>query len=114
MLDAGRGWVAERLKSIAKVRRIALDALSTLGDRVTVPRADGAFYFLLRVHGGGDSEALVERLIREHGIAVIPGTTFGMDDGCYLRMGYGAVDAVSMKEAMARLAAGIVALDRGV
>ena len=113
VLDVGRGWVEERLKSIAEVRSIALDALSGLGDRVTVPRADGAFYFLLRVHAGGDSEVLAERLIREHRIAVIPGTTFGMSDGCYLRMGYGAVDAASMKEAMARLTAGIVALDRG-
>ena len=111
VLDAGRTWVEERLKSIAEVRRIALDALSSLGNRVTVPRADGAFYFLVRVHGGGDAEALVERLIREHRIAVIPGTAFGMEDGCYLRVGYGAVDAASMKEAMARLAAGIVALD---
>ena len=111
VLDAGRTWVEERLKSIAEVRRIALDALSSLGNRVTVPRADGAFYFLVRVHRGGDAEVLVERLIREHRIAVIPGTAFGMDDGCYLRVGYGAVDAASMKEAMARLTAGIVALD---
>ena len=113
VLDAGRAWVEERLKSIEEVRRIALEALSSLGNRVTVPRADGAFYFLVRVHAGGDAEALVERLIREHRIAVIPGTAFGMNDGCYLRVGYGAVDAASMKEAMARLTAGIVALDRG-
>ena len=111
VLDAGRTWVEERLKSIAQVRRIALDALSSLGNRVTVPRADGAFYFLVRVHEGGDAEVLVERLIREFRVAVIPGTAFGMDDGCYLRVGYGAVDAASMKEAMARLTAGIVALD---
>ena len=44
---------------------------------------------------------------------MIPGTAFGMDDECYLRVGYGAVDAPSMKEAMARLTAGIVALDGG-
>ena len=111
VLDAGRPWVEQRLKSIAEVRRIALDALSSLGDRVTVPRADGAFYFLVRVHREGDAEALAERLIREHRIAVIPGTAFGMNGGCYLRVGYGAVDAASMKEAMARLTAGIVALD---
>ena len=113
VLDAGRRWVEDRLRSIAEVRRIALDALSALGDRVTVPRSDGAFYFLIRVHRGGNSEVLVERLIREHRIAVIPGTAFGMDDGCYLRMGYGAVGTASMREAMARLASGIVALDRG-
>ena len=94
------------------MRRIALDALSGLGERVTVPRADGAFYFLVRVHRGGDSVALVERLIREHRIAVIPGTAFGMDDGCYLRVGYGAVDATAMEQGMDRLVTGICALDR--
>ena len=111
VLDAGRQWVEARLASIAAVRRLALDALSGLGERVTVPRADGAFYFLVRVHRGGDSVRLVERLIREHRIAVIPGSAFGMDDGCYLRIGYGAVDAETMREGMKRLAGGIAALD---
>ena len=113
VLDAGRPWVEARLESIAVVRRIALDALTSLGERVTVPRSDGAFYFFIRVNRGGDSVGLVERLIREHRIAVIPGAAFGMDDGCYLRIGYGAVDTASMEEAMARLVTGITALDRG-
>ena len=113
VLDAGRKWVETRLESIAEVRKIALDALSSLGNRVTVPQADGAFYFLARVHAGGDSVHLVERLIREHRIAVIPGTAFGMDDGCYLRIGYGAVDASAMVEGMERLVSGIAALDSG-
>ena len=43
---------------------------------------------------------LVERLLREQRIAVIPGTAFGMDDGCYLRIGYGAADATAMEEGM--------------
>ena len=82
------------------------------GNGVTVPRSDGAFYFLVRVHRGEDSVDLVERLIREHRIAVIPGTAFGMDDGCYLRIGYGAVDATVMREGVRRLVAGISALDQ--
>ena len=113
VLETGRQWVEERIESIAAVRRIALDALSSLGERVTVPRADGAFYFLVRVHRGGDSVDLAERLIRRHGIALIPGTAFGMDDGCYLRIGYGAVNAAAMEEGMERLVAGISALDHG-
>ena len=113
VLETGRQWVEDRIESIAAVRRIALDALSSLGERVTVPRADGAFYFLVRVRRGGDSVDLAERLIRRHGIALIPGTAFGMDDGCYLRIGYGAVNAAAMEEGMERLVAGISALDHG-
>ena len=112
VLDAGRQWVEEQLQSIVEVRRTALDALSSLESRVTLPRSDGAFYFLVRVHGGGDSMTLVERLIRGYRIAVIPGTVFGMDDGCYLRVGYGAVDAPTMERAMERLVAGLSALGR--
>ena len=113
VLETGWQWVEERIESIAAVRRIALDALSSLGERVIVPRADGAFYFLVRVHRGEDSVELVERLIRKHRIAVIPGTAFGMDNGCYLRIGYGAVNAAAMEEGMERLVAGISALDHG-
>ena len=113
VLDAGRAWVGARLSSIAAVRRIALDALSSLGPRVTAPRADGAFYCFVRVDRGGDPVDFVERLIREHRIAVIPGTAFGMDDGCYLRIGYGAADAAAMEEGMERFAAGVRALAAG-
>ena len=34
---------------------------------------------------------LAERLIREHKVAVIPGPAFGMTDGCYFRVAYGAL-----------------------
>ncbi len=35
---------------------------------------------------------LVERLVRDFRVAVIPGTTFGLSGGCYLRVSYGALD----------------------
>ena len=35
---------------------------------------------------------LAERLIREHRIAVIPGTAFGMGEGCYRRKGFAGDD----------------------
>lgn len=88
-LQAGKNYWQERINAIASVREMALDKLSALQDFCTIPPADGAFYFLLKVQTKLSTMKLVERLIREHGVAVIPGTTFGIDDGCYLRVAYG-------------------------
>jgi aspartate/methionine/tyrosine aminotransferase len=50
---------------------------------------------------------LVEQLIREHRVAVMPGTTFGMDDGCYLRVAYGALQKETVAEGIERLVQGL-------
>jgi len=48
----------------------------------------------------------VERLVREHGVAAIPGSGFGLD-ACHLRIAYGALDADSVEEGMNRLVRGL-------
>ena len=53
---------------------------------------------------------MTERLIREHGIATIPGSAFGMMEGCYLRIAYGAMDTETAREGMKRLEEGITVL----
>ena len=88
-LQAGKNYWQDRINAIASVREVALDKLSALQDLCTIPPADGAFYFLLKVQTKFSTMELVERLIREHGVAVIPGITFGIEDGCYLRVAYG-------------------------
>jgi len=59
-----------------------------------------------------DSMAIVERLVREFGVAVIPGTTFGMQEGCYLRVAYGALDSDTIQEGIGRFARGLKAIVR--
>jgi aspartate/methionine/tyrosine aminotransferase len=53
---------------------------------------------------------IVERLIREHRVAVIPGTTFGLTSGCHLRVAYGALHRETVAEGMGRLVEGIKAI----
>ena len=77
---------------------------------MTVPPANGAFYFLLRVHADIDSMRLVERLIREHRVAAIPGATFGIDEGCTIRIAYGALREETAAEGIARLTQGLRAI----
>ncbi|MDP7347039.1 MAG: pyridoxal phosphate-dependent aminotransferase [Phycisphaeraceae bacterium] len=106
-MRVGLTYPREMLAGIVKVRRIVLDALSGLGGLCDIPRADGAFYFLLRLHTDHDPMALVEQLVKDHRVAVIPGTTFGMERGCYLRVAYGALDEDTALEGIERLTGGL-------
>jgi aspartate/methionine/tyrosine aminotransferase len=107
---AGRSWCLKQIKPLSDVRDLVLADLEQLGDRVFVPRPGGAFYVLMRVHSKLKDMELVEPLIREHGVAVMPGTTFGVSGGCYLRIAYGALDRDTVAEGMGRLVRGLQAL----
>jgi aspartate/methionine/tyrosine aminotransferase len=92
------------------VRERVLSRLDELQGLAEAPSADGAFYCLLRVHTSVPSVTLAERLIREHRVATVPGTTFGLEEGCYLRVSYGALAPESVEEGMNRLVQGLRAL----
>jgi aspartate/methionine/tyrosine aminotransferase len=68
---------------------------------------------LLRVHTDEHDITVVERLIREYGVAVIPGSAFGIQAGCYLRIAYGALQKKTVAEGIGRLVRGLKALVRG-
>jgi aspartate/methionine/tyrosine aminotransferase len=106
-MHAGRAYCDTKLRVTREVRRLVLQGLQEVSDLVTIPRADGAFYLLLRVHAGIDPMHLTQRLIEEHKVAVIPGTTFGISDQCLLRVGYGALEAQTASEGIGRLARGL-------
>ncbi len=106
-LQAGVGYCRDKLLPTAEVRQLMLNELSLLGDFCTIPPADGAFYFLLKIMTSLHALELVERLIREHGVAVVPGTTFGMNDGCYLRVAYGVLLNETAAEGIGRLVRGL-------
>jgi len=106
-MRVGSAYCREKLKAMTATRRIIQQALDELGELITLPRSDGAFYFLLRVHTDMDAMTLAERLIREHGVAVIPSTAFGLTTGCYLRISYGALDEEGAAEASRRLVHGL-------
>ena len=111
-LEAGAAYCRERLRDIAEVREVVREALAEIGDICDVPPADGAFYYLIRVHTRLGALEVVERLVREHGVAVLPGTTFGLD-GCALRVAYGALEKETAAEGIGRLVEGLRAIVRG-
>lgn len=70
----------------------------------------GAFYYFVRVNTKLDSMSLVERLIREHKVAVVPGEAFGVTDVCAMRVSFGALDLATVDEGLGRLTSGLKAI----
>ncbi|MEH2150735.1 pyridoxal phosphate-dependent aminotransferase [Nostoc sp.] len=111
-LQAKEEYLKSHIGAIAQVRQLVLDSLNRLQGLCSIIPANGAFYFFLKVHTQMDAFELVKRLIQEHKVAVIPGTTFGMDDGCYLRVAYGALQKETAKEGIERLVQGLATIVR--
>ena len=109
-LQVGRAYCEPYVKELASIRDIVLTELGALAPLASVPAADGAFYAFLRVQTDLAPLALAERLIREHKVAVIPGDAFGMTDGCYFRVAYGALQKATVAEGLGRLVTGLRAI----
>jgi aspartate/methionine/tyrosine aminotransferase len=109
-LRAGVAYTRTRLADLAQVRREVFSRLASIGDVCDAPRTDGAFYVFMRVRADLDPVVLAERLVREHRVAVIPGTAFGLTSGCYLRVSYGALAGDTVVEGTDRLVGGIRAV----
>jgi aspartate/methionine/tyrosine aminotransferase len=109
-LQVGSSYCREQLAVTRSVREIVLRELEDIREFCRVPRTQGAFYVLIHTDTPLDSLTVAERLIREHGVAVIPGTAFGLEQGCYLRVAYGALDAGTALEGVRRLTKGLRAI----
>lgn len=109
-LNTGMAYVTPRLSGLNATRRQLHAALSSAEVPCDVNQPDGAFYFFLRVHADLHPMALSERLIREHKVAIMPGTAFGAGIGCSMRVSYGALDAGTVTEGLERLVTGLRAL----
>jgi aspartate/methionine/tyrosine aminotransferase len=120
-LDVGRAYCEPHVRELAEIRDIVLRELESLAPLAEVPAAGGAFYLLLKVNfdgAGGQAAAhrsmsIAERLIREYKVAVIPGPAFGMTDGCYFRVAYGALQKETVAEGIGRLVKGLRAIVEG-
>lgn len=109
-MQAGRAYSAPYIAELASIRDIVVERLSALAPLAEVPTADGAFYVMLRVRSGLDPMTIVERLIREHRVAVMPGPAFGLTDGCSFRVSYGALQRATVAEGIGRLVEGLRAI----
>ena len=113
-LEAGIDWCRPHIESFAPNRELLLDALDGLGARVEVPPPNGAFYVFVRVCPDRDRSlddlAVVRELIVEHGVAAVPGSAFGVEEGCSLRLSYAVADRAAMAQGARRLVDGLRAI----
>lgn len=108
-LEEGRPFVQTQIDELGRTRAMVKRQLESLEEAgfAEVPKAQGALYFLLRVKSRLSPLAYATRLIREHGVAVIPGDAFGLTHGCHLRVAYGALQASTATEGIGRLVEGV-------
>lgn len=109
-LRAGRDYCARKLEEIKRVRRLVWEGLQELKPVCHVPRTAGAFYFLMGLRTEMPAMEVVERLVREHRVAAIPGDAFGLHEGCYLRVSFGALKPQTAQEGVGRLVRGLKAI----
>ena len=106
-MDVGPAYCGQYLPELATIRDIVLSELRALEPLCTVPTADGAFYCFLRVNVDANPMRVMERLIREHRVAVVPGHAFGVTTGCSFRVAYGALQKATVAKGIGRLVTGL-------
>ena len=109
-IRVGRPYAARHLPALDAMRHAIFDALRDPAVPCEAPAVEGAFYYLVRVSSPLDSMTFVERLIREHRVAAIPGSAFGAAGGCSIRISYGALGAEAVTEGVSRLVEGLKTL----
>ncbi len=113
-MTVGAGYCRQQVEQLAELRKIVLRELVELKDLCMVPPSDGAFYFFIKLKSEEKPLAIVEQLVRNHRVAAIPGSAFGMPnggkDGCYLRVAYGALQRETVAQGVGRLVKGVRAI----
>ncbi len=109
-LAVGAAYPRSHLAQLDAMRHAIFAALSDRAVPCDVAPVAGAFYYLVRVHSTLDAMTLVERLIREHQVATIPGSAFADAAPCSIRLSYGALEPQVVAEGIGRLVKGLQAL----
>lgn len=106
-LETGKAYCLEKNRLIAEIRDILIKNLTKVVQFVDISNAEGAFYLLLKIHTDATDMDVVTRLIKDYQVATLPGGTFGLDYGCFLRVAYGALDKNNATEGIHRLCHGL-------
>ena len=107
-LEAGREYCRPFIERMNQTRRVVLDALSGVSDRIERVETAGAFYVFLRFKDQNINDMdLVRSLIEKYRVALIPGRAFGVQGPCCLRLSYGALHPEIVTEGLGRLVEGI-------
>ena len=109
-MQRGKTYCTQHLPAMETVRQNLLEGLHDLAPFVRVIPSKGAFYILVELDLRAKPLEVVEYLIQEHRVAVIPGSAFGLDLGCYLRIAFGSLKEATAAQASDRLLTGLKSL----
>ena len=100
-LKIGEPHVQEMVTEYNRRRRLLVDGLNRLGLSTFEPR--GAFYTFPNIKATGmDDETFAETLLKEEGVAVVPGNAFGPGGEGFVRACY-ATEYGKIEEALRRM-----------
>jgi aspartate/methionine/tyrosine aminotransferase len=111
-LEAGDDWIAKRVEALRESRDLMVKALNR-GGVSEVHGGQGAIYLFARLPGTQRAQnhalpadvTVAEKLIMEHGVAVIPGSSCGAEG--WIRVCYANLPKDKCTEAAGRLAKGL-------
>ncbi len=100
-LKSGSKYVDEMVAEYDRRRKLLVNGLNRLGLQTFEPR--GAFYAFPNIEASGmDDETFAETLIKEEGVAVVPGNAFGPGGEGFVRACY-ATSYNQIEEALNRM-----------
>jgi aminotransferase len=100
-LKSGSEYVDEMVREYDRRRKLLFNGLNRLGLQTFEPR--GAFYAFPNIQASGmDDETFAETLLKEEGVAVVPGNAFGPGGDGFVRACY-ATAYEQIEEALQRM-----------
>lgn len=106
-LEAGNAFVESKSEHMSRKRDMVLVGLEEIDCLKSAPVSEGAFYVMLDLDSSAEDLALVQSLITEHGVATLPGSAFGMREGCHIRLSFGALSDDDIQTGLERLRKGL-------
>ncbi len=106
-LKCGRDFCTPHIAQLAATRSTIIQQLEQYQQQVSYATPHGAFYFLIKTAQQQEMLSLTRTLVEQHQVAAIPGNTFGITDGCYFRLAYGALPQAKVTEGIRRLMSGL-------
>lgn len=106
-LTTNANYLQDNRDAMSSKREMVLSKLNNLSALKTKPTSEGAFYTLLSIDTKNNDMQLAQTLIEKYGVATIPGSAFGIEDGCYLRLSYGALADEKIDQGLDRIINGL-------
>ena len=105
--SAPYSYIENNLKEIKQSRQVCLDAINSTNLLTRPAVSEGAFYIFIKLNTSKEDFNIAKQLIKQHGVATIPGSAFEADNGAYLRISYGALTSDTVTKGIDKLILGL-------